>query len=62
MRELSKKLQDYLIEFINLKEGEFLIVRDNCEALKKLRLLLLALGQNNIEIKNCEELICKKEL
>lgn len=62
MRKLHRKLQDYLIDFINIKENETLIVRDNCEILKKLMLILLALGQKEVEIKNCEELIVKKHL
>jgi len=59
---LHKKLQDYLIDFINIKENETLIVRDDCEILKKLMLILLVLGQKEVEIKNCEELIVKKHL
>ncbi|MDT7860732.1 MAG: hypothetical protein RRA45_00705 [Saccharolobus sp.] len=62
MRKLHKKLQDYLIDFINIKENETLIVRDDCEILKKLMLILLVLGQKEVEIKNCEELIVKKHL
>jgi hypothetical protein len=62
VRKLHKKLQDYLIDFINIKENETLIVRDDCEILKKLMLILLVLGQKEVEIKNCEELIVKKHL
>uniref|UniRef100_D0KN28 Uncharacterized protein n=1 Tax=Saccharolobus solfataricus (strain 98/2) TaxID=555311 RepID=D0KN28_SACS9 len=58
---MSKKLQDYLIDFINLQNGETFIVRDECEKLKKLKLILLALGQE-VQLKDCEELICTKRV
>ncbi|WP_338603395.1 hypothetical protein V6M85_04240 [Sulfolobus tengchongensis] len=61
MKKLSKKLQDYLIDFINLENGQTFVVRDNCETLKKLRIILLALGQE-VQLKDCEELICRKRI
>ncbi|WP_039698522.1 hypothetical protein [Saccharolobus islandicus] len=61
MRELSKRLQDYLIDFINLPNGEIFIVRDECNTLKRLKLILLALGQE-VQLNNCEELICRKKI
>ncbi|AOL17143.1 hypothetical protein BFU36_10985 [Sulfolobus sp. A20] len=60
---MSKKLQDYLIEFINLENGKEFIVKDeDCETLRKLLLIFLALGQKEIEFKDCSQLSVKKRI
>lgn len=54
MRKLSERLQDYLLDFINGKrefEGE-------CEAITKLKIILLALGAEIVEWEKKNENIC----
>ncbi len=63
MKKLSKKLQDYLIEFIDLENGkEFIIKNEDCETLRKLLLIFLALGQKEVELKDCSQLSVRKRI
>jgi len=63
VKKLSKKLQDYLIEFIDLENGkEFIIKNEDCETLRKLLLIFLALGQKEVELKDCSQLSVRKRI